>query len=202
MGTGAILASVSAPSPIKPTPAQTRTSIWWLVLVIPGTLIGILWFAASGAWTAGVRAFTVPSSSMEPTIQQDDHIIADMTYYVSHKPRDRDVILFQRRKIVFIKRVVACCGETIVGITGAVYVNGQKQIEPYVQHTGRTFLGANDFGPVVVPSGQYFVMGDNRDVSLDSRSSEYGLVSAESITGKPLRVMFNPHSNRIGKNIQ
>src|SRR2546425_6271687 len=74
--------------------------------------------------------------------------------------------------------------------------NNQPLEETYVEHIGHPPLWMNEFGPILVPAGEYFVIGDNRDVSLDSRSREFGFVTAGSIAGKPLYVLG---SDRIGK---
>ena len=179
-----------------------RVYILWVVVLVPGILVALALLVVANASSVGLRAFTIQSSSMEPTVLQGDRILAQMTYYSSRTPKDRDIILFRRGKTVFIKRVIASGGETVQGSGGVVYVDGKTQTEPYVQRTGNALSWMNDFGPVAVPAGQYFVMGDNRDLSLDSRSSQYGCVRAESVEGKPLRVLYNPQSNRMGKTIQ
>ncbi len=139
---------------------------------------------------------------MEPTIRQGDHIVADMTYYISRPPQDGDVILFNKNSIVFVKRVIASGGEVIEGKNGLVYMNGKALTEPYVQHVGAMLHWMNDFGPITVPEGEYFVMGDNRDFSLDSRSPDYGTVPAHMVIGKPLFVLYSAQSGRTGKAIR
>ncbi len=81
-----------------------------------------------------------------------------------------------------------------------MFVNGQMITEPYVQHTSPNPLDWTiNFGPITVGNRKYFVMGDNRDVSLDSRWPAFGLVDRESIAGKPLYVFG---SNRQGRHVQ
>jgi hypothetical protein len=78
--------------------------------------------------------------------------------------------------------------------------NGEGQHEPYVQHVGpQRPDGMNDLGPVAIPSGKCFVMGDSRDISLDSRSPGFGLVENGSIVGKPWYVFG---SDRVGGSIR
>src|SRR5947207_2972751 len=136
---------------------------------------------------------------MEPTIRQGDHIVADMIYYRSGPPRRFDTIIFRKDNIYIIKRVMAVGGEVIEGKEAAVSVNGKELYEPYIEHIGKlgqSPLWLSNFGPAKVPNGKFFVMGDNRDVSFDSRSPEYGLVDSGAILGKPLYVFS---SDRTGQ---
>ena len=115
-------------------------------------------------------------------------------------PERREVIVFLRNHIFYVKRAVALNGDSIQGKRGIISVNGEELHEPYVQHVGPQWPdGINNFGPVAIPSGKCFVMGDNRDISLDSRSPEFGLVENGSIVGQPLYVFG---SDRVGGSIR
>jgi signal peptidase I len=134
---------------------------------------------------------------MEKTILKGDQIVADMRYYLARLPSRGEVIIFEKKGTFFVKRVIAIGGDTIQGRSETVLINGQTIDEPYVQHTSRwPSSWAVDFGPINVPNGKYFVMGDNRDVSLDSRSVEFGVVDKSLVAGKPLYVLG---SDRTGK---
>lgn len=172
-----------------------RPSKWRLVLVLPITLVTMSLIGAGVTRLSGFRSFLVPSRSMENTIREGDRIVADMNCYRSRHPGNRELIIFEKDRIFFIKRVIGRDGDSVEGRGGMVFVNGQTLTENYVQHTGQPPEWMNDFGPTVVPAGKYFVMGDNRDVSLDSRSPDFGLVPAGSVVGKPLYVLG---SNRDG----
>ena len=137
---------------------------------------------------------------MEKTILQGDTFVADMLYYHSRRPGRREVIIFLRDRIFYVKRAIALGGDSIQGKNNAIFVNGEEQDEPYVQHTRRQDPDwMRNFGPITIPSGKYFVLGDNRDVSLDSRATEFGLVDEGLIVGKPLYVYA---SQRPGKSIR
>jgi signal peptidase I len=144
---------------------------------------------------------------MERTIQRGDHIVADAWYYDSRSPSRPDVIIFKNRGTFFVKRVIGVGGDTIAGGKREVTVNGRVIDEPYAQYGGSSAvdwksLGADwmdSFGPVKVPDGKYFVLGDNRDVSVDSRSPEVGFIDRSSIVGKALYVFS---SDRQGASIQ
>ncbi|MFO7595604.1 MAG: signal peptidase I [Desulfocurvibacter africanus] len=146
-----------------------------------------------------VQAFKIPSGSMLDTLLIGDHLLVnkfkygvrlpftDMTVLPLADPKFQDIIVFeypQDPSKDFIKRVIGLPGDTIEIRDKAVYRNGQKIDEPYVQHTDpRSLLGPRDNMPeITVPSGKYFVMGDNRDESLDSRF--WGTVDRSAILGK------------------
>lgn len=135
---------------------------------------------------AGFRSFQIPSTGMEPTIRQGDRIVADMRYYRVRSPNRFETVLFKRGDIFYIKRVIAVGGDVIESRNQLIFLNGQQLDEQYVEHIGDAPEWANTFGPTSVPSGQFFVMGDNRDYSLDSRSPDHSLVGSGSIVGKPL----------------
>jgi signal peptidase I len=183
----------------SPVVAPRRPSKWWLLAVAPVGLLTLSLLGAVVTRASGFRSFKVPSTSMEKTIRQGDHIVTDTSYYRSRPPARQEVMVFMKEKTFFIKRVVAIGGDSIQGKNGAIFVNGRYLEEPYVEHTGRALPWMNDFGPITVPAGELFVMGDNRDVSLDSRSTGFGPVSATSIIGKPLYV-FN--TDRTGASIK
>lgn len=179
---------------LKGTAASKR----WLFALIPASFAVLSLSGAVMTRLAGFRSFEIPSTGMDPTIREGDHIVADMEYYRSREPHRFDTILFKRGNIIFIKRVIAVGGDSIEGKAQRILINDEELNEPYVEHIGEAPEWANTFGPVSVPAGEFFVMGDNRDYSLDSRDQSYGLVGKDSIVGKPLYVFA---TNRTGKSI-
>ena len=163
-----------------------------------------------------VQAFRIPSGSMIPTLLVGDHILVNKLVYRFGDPKRLDVVVFRfpldRRKD-YIKRVIGLPGDRVEIVDKVVYINGKPLKEPYVQHTDpriipRGVQPRDNYGPVVVPPGHYFVMGDNRDSSYDSRF--WGFVSRKAFIGKALIIYFswNPHGSnplhwvrwrRIGK---
>lgn len=126
----------------------------------------------------------VPTGSMENTIMVGDRVITLRLSYLFHNPKRGDIIVFpypDNEKVDYIKRIIGLPGETIEGKDGYVYINGKKLIEAYV-----TSLLDNDFGPYVVPEDSYFMMGDNRAVSEDSRYWGNKFVKRSKIIGKAL----------------
>ncbi|HIZ83990.1 MAG TPA: signal peptidase I [Firmicutes bacterium] len=127
---------------------------------------------------------TVPTGSMKDTIEEKDRLIAFRLAYLWEEPKRGDIIIFDPEDYPgehFIKRVIGLPGETVEGRDGYVYIDGRPLEEPYVRETL-----ASDFGPFTVPEESYFVMGDNRNRSKDSRYWEHPYVDKEDILGKAL----------------
>ncbi len=148
-----------------------------------------------------VQAFRIPSGSMIPTLLVGDHILVNKLAYRFGEPHRLDVVVFRfplDHKKDYIKRVVGLPGDRLKIVNKVVFINGRPLKEPYVQHTDpriipRGVQPRDNYGPVVVPPGHYFVMGDNRDSSYDSRF--WGFVSRKALIGKALIIYFswNPH---------
>jgi len=130
---------------------------------------------------------------------RDERIVADMNYYHKHPGHRGEVVIVRRQSDssavptagqdpLIVKRIIAIGGDTIEGKDGQIFLNSQIESEPYLKPTFPlgSHLQPDRFGPVVVPIGKYFVMGDSRDISLDSR--RFGPVDASSIVGKALYV--------------
>lgn len=161
------------------------------------------------------QATQVPTESMKPTILVGDHFFLDKLAFPANYPRFLRPILparsLERGDIVafrapdggpvpFVKRIVGVGGDVVEIREKIVHVNGEALDEPYKIHVDthvyrRTaFLasglnGRDNFGPVTVPDGAYFVMGDNRDNSRDSRA--WGFVTHGDVIGKPLFVYWS-----------
>lgn len=128
------------------------------------------------------RAFTVDGPSMQPTLQSGERLLIDKISYRFREPQRGDVVVFRYPsdpRQYYIKRVVGLPGDTVQIAGGELYINGILIKEEY---TSGPIVG--DFGPLVVPPGEYFVLGDNRNNSEDSRSRRVGTIPRESIVGK------------------
>ena len=157
-----------------------------------------------------VQAFKIPSGSMEPTLLVGDHILVNKFIYgvkipfirrtiipVS-KPQREDVVVFiypLDKDKDFIKRVIGVPGDTIEMIGSRVYINGKPFDDKHAfyadskERSGQNLGGANRIGPITVPEGDFFVMGDNRDHSYDSRF--WGFVPSEDIKGKAFIIYWS-----------
>ncbi|NNE95670.1 MAG: signal peptidase I [Acidimicrobiales bacterium] len=129
------------------------------------------------------QAFFIPSESMETTLFENDRILVNKVSYRLHDVNRGDVVVFRRPDDQpgeirdLIKRVIALPGETVEGRDGTIYIDGQLLVEPYLDDEP-----FGDFGPTTVPADEVFMMGDNRDQSLDSR--RFGTISEDRIVGR------------------
>lgn len=138
------------------------------------------------------RLVDVEGSSMVDTLQSNDKVIVTNLFYT---PKDGDIVVISHGaeyQNPIIKRVIATEGQTIKldYDNDKIIVDGVTLNESYID--GSTFAGniGNNKIPDVVPEGKIFVMGDNRRVSLDSRSTEIGLIDVDNVIGKAQVVAF------------
>ena len=162
-----------------------------------------------------VQAFKIPSGSMLPTLQIGDHLLVNKFLYWFTDPQRGDVVVFkfpQDEGRDFIKRVIALPGDKVEVRGKRVYVNDKPVQESYAVHLDPSMQEnphspRDNFAPVQAPSGQLFMMGDNRDYSMDSRF--WGFLDIKKIKGKAFiiywswdRERFRPRWERIGKVIR
>ncbi|MCA9371301.1 signal peptidase I [Candidatus Woesebacteria bacterium] len=138
----------------------------------------------------------VKGASMEPSFQTGNYIFTSKMTYKMRQPERGDVIVFkspQNPDIEFIKRIVGLPGDTVLVENQEVYVNGNKLAEPYISAKTTIFSGGflKEGEEIIVPDGYYFVMGDNRPHSSDSR--EFGPIPKESIIGQVFFRYFPVH---------
>jgi len=190
----------------------------WYTYLVTAAMVWV----ATQAVTAAIRAFVVeafylPSSAMTPTLQIDDRIVVDKLAYRWHSPARFDVVVFRapRKGItgvpvsaeehVFIKRVIGLPGESVELREKKVYINGKGLDEAYVHfllppgdpsetHEVTSHDVRERYGPVTVPENHYFVMGDNRDNSQDSRY--WGFLPRGYIKGKALVIYWSYEAGR------
>lgn len=138
------------------------------------------------------QSFLVQGSSMEPSLHHGQRLMVDKVTYRFSQPRVGDVVVFRyptdtRRK--FIKRVIGLPGDEIHIKDGYLFLNGKRLLEDYIH--GPTY-GAytRDYGPVTVPAASYFVLGDNRRNSDDSRYPDVGFVPVSLVVGRAIVVYW------------
>jgi signal peptidase I len=137
-----------------------------------------------------VEAFYIPTESMVPTLEVGDRVFVNKFVYRFAGPERGDVVVFKSvedGEEELIKRVVGVPGDEVMVRNGVLFVNDQRWEESYVNGELRD---GSFFGPMTVPEGKVFVMGDNRGNSRDSRF--FGPVSMENIEGKAFVIFWPP----------
>lgn len=141
---------------------------------------------------------TVPSGSMETTIMPGSRMIGFRVAYLFSEPKRGDIIIFKYPddpSELFVKRVVGLPGETVEIVDGVTYINGEVLEEDYINDNyWMGNLDKEDYGPYVVPEKSYFMMGDNRGNSRDSRKWRNTFLQRDGIIGKAW-LCYWPFSN-------
>ncbi|MCX8072271.1 MAG: signal peptidase I [Candidatus Binatia bacterium] len=201
----------TASEAIQPRKSRLRQNIESLALAL---------LVALAIRATVVEAFWVPSGSMLPTIQIGDHLFVNKLAYGFHvdvpftgivipitqwsHPRRGDIVVFvspNDGKTDLIKRVVAVAGDKVEMRQKRLFINDEPVEEPWAHYKYPNEVHAvprDNFGPVVVPPGKFFVMGDNRDESLDSRY--WGFADEKAIKGKATFIYWSGSKfDRLGK---
>ncbi len=134
------------------------------------------------------RRIIVDGNSMEPTLYNQDNLIVDKITYRFREPERFDIIVIPARyqpEVNYIKRIIGLPGETVfINENGYIYINGELLEETY----GMEAISSDSIGraaqPITLKEDEYFVLGDNRNDSLDSRSPAVGNVHRTEITGR------------------
>lgn len=159
---------------------KIRSMFVWNLEIIAAILL-----AAAFSWFF-CRSVVVQEGSMEPTLVPGERVLMDSAWYRLSSPKRGDIIAFRtsedKKASIHIKRVIALPGETVQIKDGQILINGEVYNEkdefPAITNAG---LASE---PITVGKGQYFVLGDNRNNSEDSRHNGMGLVDSDRIVGK------------------
>ena len=158
--------------------SKTRNTVEWVVIIGGAILVALL------VKTFLLQAFYIPSGSMIPTLKLQDRVLVNKLSYDLHDVHRGDIVVFKSPEGAasgtkdLIKRVIALPNETVEGRDGTVWVNGKVLEEDYLPD-GITTV---PFPPTILPDGHYWMMGDNRSNSKDSRS--FGPIRKSSIVGR------------------
>jgi signal peptidase I len=210
----AVIPEADGPAPVEEPPAKPRSLLRELPL-----LLGVAFVIAFLVKTFVAQAFFIPSESMVHTLEVGDRVLVSRVSYQLHEPRRGDIVVFSSpfetegsgdnrslpSRVVhtvlesvglrqpstedFIKRVIGLPGETVEGKNGKIFINGRQLVEPYLADEP-----VGDFPPKTIPSGQLWVMGDNRNRSSDSRV--FGPIKESKIVGRAILRIWPP--NRLG----
>jgi signal peptidase I len=183
---------------LEPAPPRRRRNVrrWiieWVVIVL--VAVGV----AFGVRTFVAQTYYVPSTSMWPTLKDGDRIVVSKIFGAIEPG---DIIVFKRPPAEhcggppvpdLVKRVIGLPGQTVSAHGGKVYVTGKLQPEPWLPKGKQTYTTMTK--PYKVPAGDYFVMGDNRRDSCDSRT--WGPVKASYVVGKVFLIIWPPSQFRF-----
>jgi signal peptidase I len=198
------------PGPADPGPASTdpagtepartgpRRRRWrslaeTIITLLAAALVAVL------LRTYACQSFYVPSASMVPTLAVYDRILVQKAFFTWHDVREGDIVVFTHPPLDhcpgapvgdLVKRVIALPGQTIYSAGNSIYINGRRLAEPYLP--GYDPLGppiASRQHPYRVPPGEFYVLGDNRADSCDSRY--WGPIRGSSIIGKAILVIWH-----------
>jgi signal peptidase I len=185
-------------------PHGWRVAIDWVVTIVGAVAIVL----AIKAWV--VNPYRIPSSSMEPTLHcakpamgceadTSDRVLANRFIYHFRSPKRGEIVVFKTPKLAeqecgsqgtFVKRLIGLPGDVWEERDGYVYIDGKRLNEPYIKPDRRD---DRTIAPEVIPKDHYFMMGDNRESSCDSRS--WGTVPKKNLIGKVFATYWPP--NRI-----
>ncbi|HET6311304.1 MAG TPA: signal peptidase I [Candidatus Nitrosotalea sp.] len=177
--------AVPQPGAVNAAPAPTSAASSLLREVFEVVVLAVILYLGI---SFAVQAVHVEGLSMYATLDDNDYLIANKIDYRLHAPQRGDIIILRPpadNSKDFIKRVIALPGEKLLIRDGVVYINGHKLDEPYLPEFWSTLNNwTGNGGPdgTVMPPNQYFVMGDNRNRSQDSRL--FGPISRDRIDGR------------------
>ncbi|SKC75948.1 signal peptidase I [Maledivibacter halophilus] len=171
---------------------MTKEIFEWIKTIVVSVVIALV-------ITTFIRPTLVKGHSMYPTLEPNNYLIINKIPYMIHEPERGDIVVFKSHLTTpdgkekdLIKRVIAVEGDKIEVKNGKIYVNGEKVEEGYIN--GDYTSGDIE---IEVDKDEVFVMGDNREASLDSRDPRVGTVDVDTIRGKVLVRLFP--FNKIGK---
>ena len=166
----------------KLTPQLVKELATWLILTVAAVLVAVL------IALAFFRTVEMSGDSMEPEIYSGQRVWVNRLVYQMSQPARDDVIVFYGgagRTRTYVKRVVAVGGDTVRITDGVLYVNGEAQDDTAYDRMRDAGIAAQE---ITLQSGEFFVLGDNRNNSEDSRSANIGLVTRDQVMGRVWRV--------------
>ena len=199
----------------------------WSWLVYPAAALGFVLLASVSLAPSYIHSYSIPAASMRPKLQVGDYIFAWVGDYAAHPPERGEIALFLHKDTTFVKRVIGLPGDTLQMKSGRLWINGaevdrqadgtetdaefgtvfQRYRETLPNGVRYPILERDDASMLdeteafQVPADSYFVMGDNRDNSNDSRVAAFGAVPKDKFTDRPLWIYFSRTASRIGTRI-
>jgi len=184
----------AGPAPTGPRRRRRALAETAVVILVAVLLAGLV-------RTLAFQTFWIPSSSMVPTLGVYDRVLVQKAFFTWRDVREGDIVVFGHPPLDhcpgpqegdLVKRVIALPGQTIYSSGNSIYVNGRLLAEPYLPHydpLGPPIPGASRQHPYRVPAGEFYLLGDNRADSCDSRY--WGPIEGSSIVGKVVLVWWH-----------
>lgn len=160
---------------------QKNKWIQWLKAMVLAIVIAL--FVQNFIFATSI----VEGDSMEPTLEDGERLIFNKIVYFIDEPKRGDIIIIQQPNKNYVKRIIALPGEIIEIRNSELYINGERYIETFLSEEVRGKTG--EYGPIRVPQNSYFVMGDNRAISKDSRNG-LGYIHRDEIIGKSELIIY------------
>ena len=179
----------------KTPPSRLRALAGWVISLALALLL------AFGIRTFAFQVFSIPTTSMVPALHVYDRILVQKAFFNWHQLREGDIVVFSHPPrdhcpgpagSDLVKRVIALPGQTIYSAGGILYIDGRRLREPYLpphDPLGPPVPGATRQRPFHVPAGEFYVMGDNRAISCDSRF--WGPVNGSTIIGRVVMLLWH-----------
>ncbi len=177
---------IVADSTATPTAAPVQQRRSWLRWAIGASIVGLLLCLALGGLRLSFTLFRNGGDGMVPTVTDRQMLVVNrLSYARGGTPQRGDLIVFEaplRPRAIYVKRIIALPGDTVAIRQGLVSINGQPIDEPYINARTTYQYPLAGQGPMTIPDGHVFVLGDNRNNSADSHV--YGPVAIDAIIGK------------------
>jgi signal peptidase I len=183
------------PTGAEPTGAEPRRRRRRRLLAEAGVMIVVVILLTSLVRAFAYQAFWIPSASMVPTLSVYDRVLVQKAFFSWHDVGEGDIVVFSHPPLDqcggpqeegdLVKRVIALPGQTIYSSGNSIYIDGRRLAEPYLppyDPLGPSIPDASRQHPYRVPPGEFYVLGDNRADSCDSRY--WGPIEGSSIIGK------------------
>ena len=187
--------AADGPLAARPAPPSRRRALaGWAIS------LGLALLVTFGIRAFVFQAFSIPSTSMVPALDVGDRILVQKAFFSWHQLREGDIVVFTHPPrdhcpgpagTDLVKRVIALPGQTIYSAGGILYVDGRRLREPYLppdDPLGPPIPGATRQHPFHVPPGEFYMMGDNRAISCDSRF--WGPVKGPAIIGRAVMLLW------------
>jgi signal peptidase I len=188
----------TGPGPDRASPRGRRRWIRTIAETVAIIVVAVL--LAGVVRTFGIQTFWIPTTSMVPTLAVNDRVLVQKAFFDWQDVREGDIVVFTHPPLDYcggpqeggdlVKRVIALPGQTIYSSGNNIYVNGQLLPQPFLPSNdplGRPI--ASEQHPYRVPAGEFYMLGDNRAISCDSRY--WGPVKGSAIVGKVVLVVWH-----------